>query len=151
MGHFRGCFFTLAVGRGAEDTWTFLRPDVITEGPEDMGRRFRLSFVYSEKLNQARLLGLQRGHLLFCGGPGKVRGAWTTGRERLCDYGEKPGLSPLPKCASWNRFFVSCVLTWLLVFTVCSLSNDTSTFSRNTQDVDKESHCVSLPQESWAN
>lgn len=37
--------------------------------------------------------------------------------------------------------FVSCVLTWLLIFTVCSLSNDTSMFSRNTQDVDKGSHC----------
>lgn len=46
------------VGRGAEDIWTFLRPDIITEGPGDMGRRFRLSFVYSEKLNQARSLGL---------------------------------------------------------------------------------------------
>lgn len=54
-----------------------VQPDITRDGSRRNGKNHTKSFVYPEKLNQDRVVHLQRGCLLFCGG---LWGRWECGQ-----------------------------------------------------------------------
>lgn len=54
-----------------------VQPDITRDGSRRNGKNHTKSFVYPEKLNRDRVVHLQRGCLLFCGG---LWGRWECGR-----------------------------------------------------------------------
>lgn len=71
-----------------------LQPDVTRDGSSPNGKNHTESFVYPEKLNRGRVVHLQRGCLLFRGGPVRVVGVWASGRMGMNGCEGNPASDP---------------------------------------------------------